>query len=149
MPPESNITTHASIDPEWQVYKFQFDRNLREASIRDLDDDALIMTLPRQDRDVESFQLHRNSLFSLELSSYLRYLQTCHILLNLEYPEIVHLSDTNTAEFEEDWDREGTFRYHTLLFHLPNSQHANPYVGFSFIDEQLYSAIYLEIEELS
>lgn len=152
MPPERiRAIKYAHTNQKWQVYKLLFDRSLRQASIRNLEDDMLIISLPRQDRATAGFQIHRNSLFSPELSSYLRYLQTNHILLHLEYPEISHLADTDNEDDEDDeddWNSEGAFRYHTLLFHLPGTMNTNPYVGFSFIDDQLYSGMYLEVKEI-
>tara|TARA_R110001599_G_C12236808_1_gene658495 strand:+ start:1846 stop:2298 length:453 start_codon:yes stop_codon:yes gene_type:complete len=148
MRPESCPTsTNESPTSEWSVYEFLFDRSTLEASITNPDTGFQIMALPRQDREIDGFPLHQNSFFSQELSAYLRYLHTCHIVLFVDAPEIEHVLDTDESEFEKCWDDEGTFTYHTLNIRMPLEGRILPCAGFIFIDNTLYSSMYLEVLE--
>lgn len=148
MRPESSSTvTHKNFDSEWYIWEFRFDRSRMNASIVNPDTGSR-MDLPRQDRIVDGYCLHEFCGFSSELSSYLRYLQTHHILLFSNAPEIVHITDSEESKTIDDvWDEEGSFSYHTLIFRMLTGVSALPYFGFSFVDDKLYSSVYLNVEE--
>ena len=140
-------STH-NFDSEWHICEFWFNRSRKVASILNPGTGSR-MELPRQDRLVDGFCLHEYCDFSLGLSSYLRYLKTHHILLFSEVPEIVHVANGENSEASDYvWGDEGTFSYHTLMFRVPAAETKTlPYLGFSFINDQLYSSVYMKIVE--
>jgi hypothetical protein len=140
-------STRENCDSQRYAYEFHFDRNGKDASISN-SSTGMRMALPRQDRRVDGFVLHEYCEFTPALSSYLRYLETHHILLFTDAPEVLHIHDKEEPEpSEDDWDNEGSISYHTLLFRMSTGTRTLPYFGFSFIDDKLYSSINLRIVE--
>lgn len=135
-------------EPAWDVFDFRFHKTARIATVADPAKSHEIIHLPSQDIAVDGFLVHEGSIFGPELSSYLRYLQIHHILLFFDMPEIVHLPGIVEPEaIDDDFDDDGSFSYHTLMFRMPAGASTLPYFGFSFVDDQLYSSIYLDVEE--
>ncbi|MBA6412359.1 hypothetical protein H2508_04465 [Parahaliea sp. F7430] len=139
---------------QWQFFRFQFKRRARCASLFDSEQGREIMQLPSQDRSVAGFALHPDSAFSRDLAAYLHYLERHHLLLYFEQPDLVEICAVEDYCEDDNWDEddgdeeEGLFSYSTLNLRLPPRSYSQSSVGFSFIDDKLFSSSYLEVIEL-
>jgi hypothetical protein len=132
---------------------FVFDDSERTGCIVDPHTGAAIIRLPKQCLDVEGYKIHQESYFSEEFSSYLRYLDTHHIILQSEALQIAEIYDTGEPSpiETEDADAEEVFEYFVKTIRIPAevnySLYNDLFIGFSFLNNQLYSSISIDVVE--
>lgn len=114
--------------------------------------DTVLMDLPIQDIEVSGFGLHENSIFSTSFSSYLRYLDTHHILLRDDAVEVTEIEFDDEFDDLESASDDSFLQYNVKTISIVESTTLTLYnddsIAFTFVDELLYSASCVKVVEI-
>ena len=133
---------------------FVFDVSARQGQLYNPGNGLIMLEFPRQSSRSDSYPLHEASELSPDFASYLHYLVTEHILFDsLRNNELAYV-ETNESQYTKSIDGpddESFSDFGTIWLRAPLSFPGLPSyydtIGFSFLDESLYTPLYCDVVE--